>query len=298
MHDGLTVAVLAGLGGMLGWGLADFFAKKTIDVIGDLASLAWAHIFGTLGILIFGFYYYTHSHTLVLPHQAITWGTLAFFGVFQAIIYILVYQGFSKGQIAVLNPIFSSFSGITALLSLLFFKEIIGIRAAGSLLLIFLGVLFINLDIDSFKNKKITFLKVAGFKEIAFATIFAAFWTLFWDKVVGGQDWVVFSLVMYIFMTIYIWIICYIKKIKVFFNNSSMWKYLILIGICETLAYLSISLGYSVTTKTSIIAVLSGAFSLPTIFCARMFLKEKTSTFQTLGSLVIVFGVILLSVLK
>ena len=29
-------------GGMFGWGLADFFAKKTIDKIGDIQTLAWA----------------------------------------------------------------------------------------------------------------------------------------------------------------------------------------------------------------------------------------------------------------
>ena len=47
MQSALTIAVLAGLGGMLGWGAADFFAKKTIDKIGAIASLVWAHIFGT-----------------------------------------------------------------------------------------------------------------------------------------------------------------------------------------------------------------------------------------------------------
>jgi hypothetical protein len=47
MSNSLTAALVAGLGGMLGWGFADFFAKKTIDKIGDLPSLVWAHLFGT-----------------------------------------------------------------------------------------------------------------------------------------------------------------------------------------------------------------------------------------------------------
>ena len=38
MQSDLVIAVLAGFGGMLGWGFADFFAKKTIDEIGDVAS--------------------------------------------------------------------------------------------------------------------------------------------------------------------------------------------------------------------------------------------------------------------
>jgi len=33
MQTELLIAIIAGLGGMFGWGLADFFAKKTIDSI-------------------------------------------------------------------------------------------------------------------------------------------------------------------------------------------------------------------------------------------------------------------------
>ena len=44
MQPELVLAGLAGLGGMMGWGLADFFAKKTIDEIGDVVSLVWAHV--------------------------------------------------------------------------------------------------------------------------------------------------------------------------------------------------------------------------------------------------------------
>jgi len=40
---------------MLGWGLADFFAKKTIDQIGDIVVLAWAHVFGTGVLVMLGF---------------------------------------------------------------------------------------------------------------------------------------------------------------------------------------------------------------------------------------------------
>src|SRR5437763_781229 len=101
MHQELLIAVLAGLGGMLGWGLADFFAKKTIDDIGSVASLAWAHIFGTLIIGAFAVYQMTIlGKNFTVPHDPATWGGLIFFGVLQAIVYLLVYIGFSKGQLA------------------------------------------------------------------------------------------------------------------------------------------------------------------------------------------------------
>src|SRR4051794_12802773 len=45
-----VIAVAAGLSAMLGWGFADFFAKVTIDRIGSLAALVWAHLTGAVVI--------------------------------------------------------------------------------------------------------------------------------------------------------------------------------------------------------------------------------------------------------
>jgi hypothetical protein len=44
MNNAILIATVAGLCGMLGWGVGDFFAKKTIDIVGDMATLAWAHV--------------------------------------------------------------------------------------------------------------------------------------------------------------------------------------------------------------------------------------------------------------
>ncbi len=299
MQNELFVAILAGLGGMLGWGLADFFAKKTIDEIGDIASLAWAHIFGVITLIIFAFYYFNKiGKPFLIPGDSKVLLLLVFFGVFQAIIYILVYKGFGQGQVSVLNPVFSSFSGFTAIFSILIFGEMVTGHVVISLIIVFVGILFINLDLKALKEKSFKISKVPGFKKVALATIFASLWTLFWDKFISGQDWFSYSLFMYLSMTIYIWIVCYARKIKTIFHKPHVWKFLILIGLCETIGYLSISLGYSTTSKTSVVALVSGAFSLPTIILARIFLKERPNRIQTIGTFVIIFGIIILSVLK
>lgn len=53
MQPELLIAILTGLVAMLGWGFADFFAKKTIDEIGDLATLFWSQLIGAIPLLIF-----------------------------------------------------------------------------------------------------------------------------------------------------------------------------------------------------------------------------------------------------
>ncbi len=298
MPTELLIAVLAGLGGMLGWGFADLFAKKTIDQIGDVVSLAWAHIFGTIALfLVFIFKIMSSTQKVTIPHSLPTWGLLLFFGALQAVVYLFVYKGFGKGQVAVLNPVFASFSGLVAVFSIVFFGEIVSGGLVFSLAIIFLGLLLLNIDIQALKSRRLNFIRVPGFKEVGLATLFATFWTLFWDKFVSGQDWLLYALLMYVFMTIVILIVAKIKKIKMLFANPSMWKFLILIGVCEVVAYVAISLGYSKTTFTSVVALLSGAFSLPTIIMARVFLKEKVTRAQTVGGFVIIIGIILLALL-
>ncbi len=298
METGLLIAVLAGLGGMLGWGFADFFAKKTIDVIGDVASLTWGHIFGTLVLIIFAIYeFIAHGHAVVLPVHFATWIGFAFFGALQAAVYLLVYNGFSKGQLALLNPVFSTFSGWVALVSIFIFGEIVTGSLALGLLITFAGVLLLSVDPEALKSRRISFAHIPGFREVAIATLLAALWTLSWSKFVENHDWLSYALFMYAFMTVVLLVYSRIRHIRLSGVPSGIWKFLFLIGLCETVAYLAISLGYSATSHVSIIALLSAGFSLPTIILARIFLKEKVTRAQSLGSLLIIVGIMLLSVL-
>jgi drug/metabolite transporter (DMT)-like permease len=298
MQQELLIALFAGLGGMLGWGFADLFAKKTIDEIGDIVTLAWGHIFGTLALVAIALVRFGFNHEAIsLPQDTLTWVLLVFFGVLQAVVYLLVYKGFGKGQVAVLNPVFASFSGFTALISILVFKEAINSYLVPGLVALFGGIILLSIDMNALRKKRVAFLRVPGFREVSIATVLAVVWTLFWDKFVGGTDWLSYTLFMYAFMTITIILIAWASQIRLSFKGSAAWKYLVLIGVCEILAYLAISIGYGKTHFTSVVALLSGAFSLPTIFLARVFLKERISRTQTIGGLVIILGIILLSLL-
>jgi drug/metabolite transporter (DMT)-like permease len=296
MQTPLLIAVLTGLGGMIGWGFADLFAKKTIDEIGDITTLVVAHFFGTAFVILVALYeVFGKHHALVFPTTATAWLGLAFFGALQGVVYLLVYIGFGKGQVAVLNPIFSSFSGFVALISILFLGEQVrGIVAIG-LLVIFGGIMLMNVDWTALRERKMRFLGVPGFPEVAIATVLAAVWTLGWNSFVGGIDWLAYAVAMYVCMTAALLIFALVRGVSLRVPTRWAWKYLVLIGIFESSAYILISWGYSVTTFTSVVAVLSGAFSLPTIIGARVWLKEHTVPAQLWGSLLIVVGVILIA---
>jgi drug/metabolite transporter (DMT)-like permease len=291
----LLIAISAGLGGMLGWGVADFFAKKTIDRIGDISSLVWSHLFGTLlfiGVALF--LSHLRQQPLFIPRDITTWMLLGFFGALQAAVYLLVYRGFGKGQVAVLNPLFASFSGLTAAVSILVFGEPVSAYRLLALGVIFAGILLTSIDVEALRSSRLRLAYIPGLKEVAIATVLAALWTILWDQFVGGRDWLSYALFMYAFMTATIVVVSLLQRLRFSVVPPDIWKFLILIGFCETGAYIAISLGYSETSLTSVVVLLSGAFSLPTIILARTFLRERTTTAQTVGTGTIIFGITLL----
>jgi drug/metabolite transporter (DMT)-like permease len=296
MPHELVIAIFGGLGAMLGWGLADFFGKITIDQIGDVVSLVWAHIFGTLVFVLVYLFQLANGQQFFLPTSGQIWFGLIFFGALQALVYFLLYRGFGRGPVSLLNPVFASFTGLVALISILFFGEIVGQYLPIGLATIFIGVMLINLDFQALKERRVSLTKIPGMKEIAIATILATIWTLGWDRFVGGHDWFGFAFYMYAFMTLVMLIVAKWRGINLIVSKNSAWKFLFLVGFCEAIAYTSISYGYSLTSHTSVVALLSGAFSLPTIILARLYLNEKISQNQAIGGFIIVLGTILLAV--
>ncbi len=297
MQNYLLIALISGLGGMLGWGFSEFATKKSVDKIGTISSLVWAHVFGTIILfaLLFSKLLITHV-PVIFPTDSREWLSILFFGTLQAIVYYFAYKGFEKGKIAILSPIFASFAGMVAILSVLVFGEAFNIGLVPALVLIFGGVIFINLDFESLRARHIRIKAVAGLKEIIVATILATVWTIGWDKFTGNKDWMVYTALMFVFMTISAFLIASLNKIDLLEVKSGAWKFLWLIAIGEVVAYLAITFGYANTTYTSVVAILSGASSLPTIILARIFLKEKMARIQTIASLIIIAGIILLSV--
>ena len=296
MQQELLIAILAGLGGMIGWGSADFFAKKTIDHVGSIVSLVWAHMIGTsILILIVIAQIIFWGKWIYVPQNLWQWAGLIFFGTLQMIVYFFVYEGFGKGQLAVLNPVFASFTGLVALVSILFLGEPAPLFRVIALFVIFVGVILVSLDLNELRLRRIRLDHVPGLKEVGMGTILAAVWTLSWSRFVSGQDWLSFALFMYAFMTIAAYVLSRFMKVKLEVVKSNLLVFLLAIGIGEVIAYLAISMGYSATSLTSVVALISGAFSLPTIVLARIFLKEKVATVQTIGSLVIIAGIIILS---
>src|SRR4051794_34179147 len=189
MAGNIVIASGAGLGGMFGWGSSEFATKKSVDQIGSVASLVWAHVLGTIALTLIvlvsalGF-----GHSVHVPTAPGTWAGLGFFGCLQTAVYYFAYRGFESGQVAVLSPIFASFAGLVALISVVVLGERLTPGLAPALVAIFAGVILLNLEVGELRRGGVRLIGAPGVRDIGIATLLATGWTLGWDRFVSGND--------------------------------------------------------------------------------------------------------------
>src|SRR3989344_1395019 len=93
------ISILAGLGGMFGWGTSDFLANAASEKIGHAKTLFWSQIAGLVLIAVL----------LIITHTQFVMSPLFFLsivgGVAYALGYLLFYKGFEIGNVSVVSAV-------------------------------------------------------------------------------------------------------------------------------------------------------------------------------------------------
>lgn len=291
MNQELIIAILGGLGAMLGWGIADFFAKKTVDRIGDVKTLFWAQ---TLGILPLFTYFLLNYST---PHITISeLSLLVLYGIIDAFGYIFFYKALEKGQVSVVSPVLATFAAFAVLISAFLFKEqILPIRWL-ALGVVFTGILLTSVDLKGLRDGSLDKKDLAkGLPETFAGVALFAIWFPLWDNFVSKGNWAFLVVGLRFVISLTVLLFAKSTKIRLMVKEIDIWKLLILIGLFDGGAYLTLTYGFGATTLTSVVTMLSAAYSLPTLILARIFLKEKLAASQWVGVLSIIGGLVFLA---
>lgn len=289
--NNILIAILAGLVGMIGWGTADFFAKKTIDKIGSLKTLIGSQIIGSIILMVVFIIgrYSVPAITIALAFY------LFLFAFSDAVIYLLLYRAFEKGVVSIISPIVASAAGFAALVSFFLFKETLTSLGIIGVILIFTGILITSTDFRQFRKSLSKKNMSKGLPEALICMIGWGFWYPFWDRFVKGDDWLFWLTLLRIAMGVLL-VLYFFSKIPkghLFKGYKSVLSVLPMVAIFDTFAYLGLSWGYATTTNvTSLITVLANAFSLPTLVLAYIFLNERISKTQLIGVGSILAGII------
>lgn len=290
-----TIALVAGLTGMLGWGISDFFAKKTIDKVGELKTLLGSQAIGGLCLLI---YFLVIRGTI----PTLTWPSviyLAFLAFIDGLGYLLLYRSFRKGVVSVVSPICASAAAFTSVISVVIFHEQLSKFGIFGLIMIFMGIIVLSTDFKDLKKSFSMSNFSKGIPEALGSMVFVGLWFALWDRFVKGGDYlfwlILLKVVMSVFLVVYLWFSSRGKGLFAGYKGVS--KTLFWVAALDAIAYLGTTWGYSKTLNaTSLITMVANAYSVPTIVLAYLFLKERINKTQLFGIFSIIVGIVISSI--
>lgn len=286
------MAILYALMSMIFWGLALFLAAVASRKIGNVLTLFWMQIFG---FIIGCFYLLFRPSDFNLQSLPQFIPTLVAIALLQAAGALAYYRGMEKGQVTLVSPLGASYSLVTAVLSIIFLKEVLRFNQIVALFLIIAGMVIISINFkDLIKNR--SFQVLTGTKEGIIAMLgwgISLFLLIFPSKELG---WFLPSLTFRFLIICFLLLYILYSKIPIFPKTQKLpLKLLILIGLFDILAFFSYSLGVT-SGYGSIVAPVSSASTLVTVFLGILLLKEKMGVRKVIGISIIVGGLLLISI--
>lgn len=291
MNHTLLIAIFSGLGGMVGWGSADFFAKKTINRIGDLRTLFWAQM---VGLIPLSAYLIAHPNVPNLNHFDPLF--LVLFGIVSALSYLLLYSGFGKGQVSLLSPIFAAYSVVVVILAAIFLGTGITSLQWLAIAIVFIGILLLSTDPREARHAlKLKGQRSKGVAEVFVAMLVYSLWLLYLDKFLSNKDWLYFLLIIRGVAVVTLMSYAFLTRQDLHVPDKKLWKYLGVIGLFDVAAFSAVSYGFSHTSYIGIVTVLSATFSLVTMLLAFLFLHERIKGLQLVAAGFVICGIVIIS---
>ncbi len=285
--DKTLLSILAGLGGMFGWGTSDFLANSASEKIGHTKAFFWSQIAGLLLIIILVL---INNPSFTIDSALVV---LTIFGGFAyAAGYLLFYKGFEIGNVSVISAVINLQVVFVIAISL-FRGQSLTLFQIPAIILLLIGVTFVSVNFADLKKGTITLLK--GVKETLLATVmFGIFYWPVNEFVVEKTDWLSISLITK--LTAVIVVFLFVKFKKQTLTIKKVTKNLVVlvscVGLLEAIGVLSVTFGQSYGDGI-IVAPISSALTVVTVGLAMIFLKEKITKIQAAGIMMVIIGIVM-----
>jgi transporter family protein len=280
-------SILAGLGGMFGWGLYDFFGGLFSKRIGNLKTFFWSQLAGMVFTTLLTFAFAINLNipiwiALLIPVAAIFYGTA----------YLLFFRGFELGNISIISATMNLWAVFTMLFAFLFLDQRLSRFQFLGVILIIVGVALVSLKGSELKDQNIKLL--SGVKETVLAALlFGIFWNL--SEIISEQiGWLSTTLFVKIGIVLFLLLFSLVAKREIgIANTSANIKLLILLaGVLEAAAVACVNWGLTFG-DVILVTPISSALSIVTIGMAVLFLKEKITRLQGFGMITVISGIVL-----
>jgi len=280
-------SIIAGLGGMFGWGLYDFFGGLFSKRIGNFKTFFWSQLAGMVFATLLAVFW---AANLDIPTQIGIYIAVA--SVLYAAAYLLFFRGFELGNVSII----SATMNLWAVFTMLFAFIILGQRLSTSQLLgvmmIIGGVALVSLKWEDLKERNVQLL--SGIKETVLAALlFGIFW-IFSEIISESIGWLSTTLFVKVGVVVFMLFFSLMAKreLRVANSDHKIMRVILLAGVLEAGAVAIVNWGLTIG-DVILVTPISSALSIVTIGMAVIFLKEKITRMQGVGMIVAVAGIVL-----
>lgn len=285
----LEWSVLAAFGAMICWGLGDFFIQRSTRQIGNVESLAWIGVIGSVLLLPF---VWNDLALLVQPQNALFFVGL---GALTFIVALINFEALKEGKLSVIDVILEIELPITVGFGIVFLAEAISLVQWFAIAFVFAGIVMISLPKLSISKSIKQFEKGIGYALLAAVGLgILNFWTgvgakTFSPFLVIWVPWAIFGVLCLI-------IIAKREGFARFFQNAKKFKKTILAeSLLDTAAWVLFAIALS-THAISIVTAITESYPALAVLLGVFINKEKIQQHQWAGAVLALAGSVWLGI--
>jgi len=280
-------SILAGLGGMFGWGLYDFFGGLFSKKIGNFKTFFWSQLAGLVFSILLAVVF---RASLNIPTSTAILIPIA--SILYAVAYLLFFKGFELGNVSVISATMNLWAVFTMLFAFIFLGQRLSTFQLAGVVMILVGVALVSLKWEDIKGKNIGLL--SGVKETVLAALlFGVFW-IFSEVISEKIGWVSTTLLVKAGVVVVMLSFSLIMRqaLGIAQTTPNTKLLIFLAGVLEAIAVASVNWGLTVGDAI-LVTPISSALSIVTIAMAVIFLNEKITPSQGMGMVIVIAGIVL-----
>ncbi len=280
------ISIVAGIGGMVGWGLYDFLGGVYAKQIGPYKSFFWSQLAGLLSALLLILVFPIRLNIpvlilLLIPIAAILYSAG----------YLFFFKGFEIGSVSIVAATMNLWAVFTMLFAFLFLGQRLSLTQSLGVFLILVGVTLASLNWSEIRSQG--FRLSSGVKE---AVIGAFFFGVFWNlsEVISEEiGWLSATLLVKLGIVLFLLMFSVLTRREMALAQVATKTKIVvaIMGILEAGAVALVNYGLTIGDAI-LITPIASALSIVTITLAILFLKDRVTKLQGLGMIAAIVGIV------
>lgn len=284
-----STGIIFGMIAMTGFGISNALIKFPVSRYGSIKTSLYRNFF-IVGLLLIVLPFFWSSFEFNLKYMMFA----LIISVAGFISLVLFVKALGMGKVGVISPISGTSVVFTAIISVLFFNDVLSVIQIIAIGVITMGVILVSLNFTDLRKSNL-FKLSSGIPYALIVSVIFGVNTALIKYPIDELGPLLTSFIVEAGVLICAFIAVLMIDRKISLPQRDMTKYVFLIALTAVAGGLGLSVGISVTS-VSVVAALSAASPMVSTVYGRVVYKEKLNFQQYLAISLIIAGVVILAI--